>query len=186
MLRTYSACGVVLRRRNINESDRLLTIYSKSKGKITVIAKGIRKIRSKKAPHLELFNQIKMFVAKGRTFDIITEAVTLQSYSNIKKSLYQLAHAYLILEEVDKLCPEHAENPQIYAHLINILEILDSQENLNPDLLVYEFTHSLLWELGYLPKSRYLPEGSLNSFVMSIIEKRLNSLHLLTKISNIL
>lgn len=186
MSRTYSTVGIVLRRRNINESDKLITFYSKYKGKITAIAKGVRKIHSRKAAHLEIFNLIHAYLVKGRSLDIITEVITIQSYPNIRISLKRLSRTYLVLEEIDKLCPEGMANIQIFNELLKVLEHLNAEENTNFDLIIYNFTHKILWELGYLPEKTYLNQVKLDNYMMSIIEKQLNSNKLLTKINNIL
>lgn len=47
-LRTYSSEGIVLSRKNYGEADRILVILSKNFGKLSLLAKGIRKIKSKK------------------------------------------------------------------------------------------------------------------------------------------
>jgi len=66
--RLYRTEAVILRRSDIGEADRLLTCYTPTRGKIRVIAKGARKITSRKAGHIELFIHSALLIAKGKTW----------------------------------------------------------------------------------------------------------------------
>ena len=72
--RTYRTEAIVLRRKDIGEADRILTLFTPGAGKVRAVAKGIRKPRSRKAGHLELFTCAKLLLAVGRDLDIITQA----------------------------------------------------------------------------------------------------------------
>jgi len=79
-MRSYKTEGIVLKRINYGEADRILTIYTKRHGKIRAIAKGVRKLTSRKAGSLELFNNVVLFLVKGKNLDIITEAQTVDLF----------------------------------------------------------------------------------------------------------
>ena len=72
--RSYSSDGIILSRKNYGEADRILIVLSKNFGKLSLLAKGIRKIKSKKRGHLEIFSKIKFSAVKGHGFDLMTEA----------------------------------------------------------------------------------------------------------------
>ena len=69
--RVYRTEAVVLRRQDLGEADRLLTVYSLDRGKLKVVAKGVRRPTSRKAGHLEPFTRVKLLLARGRELDII-------------------------------------------------------------------------------------------------------------------
>ena len=77
MIRSYKATAIILKRTNFSEADRLITIFTKKHGKLTLIAKGIRKLTSRKKGHLELFTLAQLQIAKTKSIDIITEAATV-------------------------------------------------------------------------------------------------------------
>ena len=58
--RQYRTRGIVLRRRDFDEADRLLTVLTRDRGKLTLLAKGARKISSRKAAHVDLFKQVEL------------------------------------------------------------------------------------------------------------------------------
>jgi len=64
--KTYSSEGIILSRKNYGEADRILTVFSKNYGKVTLLAKGIRKLISKKRGHLEIFSEVKFSAVSGK------------------------------------------------------------------------------------------------------------------------
>ncbi|MBI2622470.1 DNA repair protein RecO, partial [Candidatus Microgenomates bacterium] len=73
-MRSYRAEGIILKRTNFGEADRFLTVFSKRHGKIKILAKGVRRITSRRGPNIELFNLATLYIHKGRHLDILTEA----------------------------------------------------------------------------------------------------------------
>ena len=87
MSRSYTAEAIILKRTNFDEADKIITFLSKYKGKFTAIAKGVRKIASRRSPNLELFNKVKGHFASGRNLDVLTEVETVHTFKKIKESL---------------------------------------------------------------------------------------------------
>src|SRR4030042_4526114 len=104
--RTYQTDAVILRRRNWGEADRILTLFTPLRGKIRVRAVGVRKPASRKAGHLELFHRATLFLAKGRDFDIVTQAETLEAYPRLREDLARSEAASHAAQILDRLSPE--------------------------------------------------------------------------------
>lgn len=182
MFRTYKIEGIVIKRINFGESDKLVTVFTKNQGKIVLLAKGIRKINSRKSPHLELFNHISAFVAKGKSWDYITEARAIQVFQGVSTHLEKMAYVYRISEEVDFLCPEKEINNEIYILLLQTLKQIDVSGETKINAILIYFTHSLLWFLGYLPRGKIMESSQLDIYLMEIMERNLKSNVLLTKL----
>ncbi|HEX9029302.1 MAG TPA: DNA repair protein RecO, partial [Anaerolineales bacterium] len=75
--RSFRVEAIVLRHQDWGEADRLLSLYTPDMGKVRTIAKGVRKMRSRKAGHLEPFTRSSLLMARGRDMLIITQAETL-------------------------------------------------------------------------------------------------------------
>lgn len=181
--RSYKAEGIVLKRNNFNEKDKLITIFTGNFGKLAVLAKGIRSIHSKKAPHLELFTHVSFFAAVGRNLDIVTEAYTLESYSNLRKNLEKVAYTYSIAEILDRLCAERQEHKNIFEILIITLRKINDNENNKIKAIIDEFIINTLWELGYLVRGKILTGQDINRYLEEVMEKNLKSDSLLTKLT---
>lgn len=104
----------MLRRKDIGEADRVLTLFTPERGKLRVAAKGIRKPRSRKAGHLELFTRTSLLVASGRDLDIVTQAQTVDAYRPLREDLLRGAYAAYTVELLDRFTPERQENGDLY------------------------------------------------------------------------
>jgi hypothetical protein len=118
--------AIVLRRRNWGEADRILTLFSAQRGKFRAKAVGIRKPRSRKAGHLELFMRSMLLVARGRELDIVTQAETLEAYRPLRDDLLRSAAASYVAEMIDRFSPDESGSPAAFALLDQTLQALCS------------------------------------------------------------
>lgn len=123
--RQYRTHGLILRRRDYRDADRILTVFTPNYGKLELIAKGVRKTTSRKAGHLELFAHCSLLVAQARTWDIITEAVTVESFSGLRMDLDKIARAGYLCELVDCFTESEDENQLLWDLLLVTLSELD-------------------------------------------------------------
>jgi DNA repair protein RecO (recombination protein O) len=142
--------AIVLRRRNWGEADRILTLFSAQRGKFRAKAVGIRKPRSRKAGHLELFMRSMLLVAHGRELDIITQAETLEAYRPLRDDLLRSAAASYVAEMIDRFSPDEAGSPAAFALLDQTLQALCVAPT--PQLVLRHFDLSLLEIMGYRPQ----------------------------------
>lgn len=170
-LRTYSSEGIVLARKNYSEADRILVVFSKHFGKLTLLAKGIRKIKSKKRGHLEIFSKIKFSVAYGHGFDIMTEAETINDFAGVRLNLNKISLAYYFCEVVNKITHEDGRASTVYNLLSTALEQLEKQSELKK--LRLKFIYDLLIEMGYWPENKKMIDADI--VLESVIEKKLSS-----------
>lgn len=172
-MRTFKTTGIVIRRKNIGEADRILTIYTKDMGKLQVKAKGVRKITSKRASHIEPLNIAVMTLYKGEGMHVLTEVEATNSHNTIKSNLSRVGMAYHICELIDSLCPEGQEQPEIYDLLEQMLQDLGSKEKVGEAIHAFEI--NLLTALGFTTSSHDLTGSKASIFIESILEKKLKS-----------
>lgn len=151
--RLYRTHAVVLRRRDFKDADRILTVFTPNYGKLELLAKGIRKTTSRKAGHLELFSHSALMVAKGRTWDIVTEVVGVESFPAIRTDLDKISQANYIGELVDCFTESGDENQPLWDLLILTLQELNQlppgQDGL---MLLHWFEMHLLSLVGFQPQ----------------------------------
>jgi DNA repair protein RecO (recombination protein O) len=148
--RIYHAEAVILRRRDLGEADRLLTVYSREHGKLRHIAKGVRRPQSRKAGHLELFNRVRLLVARGRDLDIITQAEAIDSYPRIHADLLLVGYAGYAIELLDHFTVDAEQNANLYRLIVGALERLDQGEV--PVSVIRHYELRLLDEVGFRPE----------------------------------
>jgi DNA repair protein RecO (recombination protein O) len=149
-VRLYSSEAIILRRHDFGEADRILTIMTPELGKLRVIAKGVRKITSRKAGHVELFTRVKLLLARGRNFDIVSQAETIEPYRPLREDLLRGSYAHYLSELIDVFAQEGSEDSALYDLLANGLAWV--AEAPTPALAARYFEMRLLTLTGYRPQ----------------------------------
>lgn len=167
-MRNYKTEGIIIKRINYGEADRILTVFTKHHGKLKVLAKGVRKINSRRGPNVELFNQVILFLHKGKVWDIVTEAKTVNSFKDLRKDLRLVSLAYQAAELVDKLTREGEKQKEVFTLLSDYLNDIYH-------LSLQKFKVKLLGILGFLPRDKRFELGDIDSYIESIIEEKLVS-----------
>jgi len=148
--RSFRVEAVVLRHADWGEADRLLTLYTRERGKVRAIAKGARKIRSRKAGHLEPFTRVTLQLARGHDLLIVTQADTLDAYLPIHENLVKTGHAAYVVELLDRFTYEDdTENYNIFCLLTEALSRIAKEAD--PWLASRYYEVRLLDLLGYRP-----------------------------------
>ena len=149
--RSLRVDAVVLRHIDYGEADRLITLYTRQWGKMRVLAKGARKIASRKAGHIEPFTHVTLQLAKGREMHIITQADTVDAYLPLRDDLILTSQASYIIELLDRFTYEdEAENSTIFRLLTETLARLASKTD--PWLVLRYYEMRLLDQLGFRPQ----------------------------------
>jgi DNA repair protein RecO (recombination protein O) len=180
-MRSFKTEGIVIKRRNFNEADRIITVFSKSKGKINIKASGVRRITSRRSSHIELLNYSVFSLHKGKMMPVLTEVESLQNYSLIKNDLKRVGLAYHICELVDGLCAENQENYHIFDLLTKTLSRLSNEENLQE--LIYNFEIELLTILGFYTPVKQEARVNTKFLIENILERKLKTRQILHQLS---
>lgn len=170
-LHSYSSEGIVLSRKNYGEADRILIVFSKNFGKLSLLAKGIRKIKSKKRGHLEIFSKIKFGAIKGNGMDIMTEAETINDFAGVRVNLNKITLAYYFSEVINKITHEDGNPSIVYSLLSKSLLELENETELKK--LRLNFIYNLLTEMGYWPKGEKIVDADI--VLDDVLERKINS-----------
>lgn len=169
--RRYSSEGIVLSSRKYSESDRILSIYTRDYGKVDVIAKGVRKLKSRKRGSLEVFAHVKFAASRGKGLDIITEVEMITSFNEFRKNLKKTSVAYFFVETVNKLTKVDEANFELFDLLLGYLK--DLEGNMKLKALREEFVEEILVLTGYWPIGKTLKRH--DKFLETVVERRMNS-----------
>ena len=112
--RTLRVEAIILQHSDWGEADRILRLFTREQGKLRAIAKGARKMKSRKAGHLEPFMRSKLMLAKGRDMWIVTQAEVIDPYTSLRENLELTARAAYVIELLDRLTYEEGQNWQLY------------------------------------------------------------------------
>ncbi len=148
--RTFRSEAIVLKRTDFGEADRLLTLYSREKGKIKAVAKGARKPQSRKTGHVELFMRSQFLFAQGRDLAIITQAEMVDGYEALRGDLVRTTYAAYAGELLDRFTVENDRHTGIYKLLADALGWLANTDDLMLAARYYELR--LLSLTGFQPQ----------------------------------
>ena len=118
--------GIVLTRVNYQEADRILTLLTTDQGKLRVIAKGVRKIKSKLAGGVELFSESELSVIRGKgEVGTLVSSRLIKHYETIVKDIDRTMYAYEFLKVMNKITEDNAEQ-EYYQVTSDVLAALDN------------------------------------------------------------
>lgn len=153
--RVYRVHALVLRRRDHGDADRILTLFTPDRGRLEVIAKGVRKTTSRKAGHLEPFTHDSLLLAQARTWDIITEAVTVESFRHLREDLDAISRAGYMIELVEAFSESDDDHHPLWDLVLAALRELDAsaagEQEFDRSVLLNWFALHLLSLMGFQP-----------------------------------
>lgn len=145
----YSSKGLVLRNRDYLEADRLVTIFTEKYGKISAIAKGVKKAKSSLRACTQPFCYSEFFLRRGKSLDAVSQGQTLDFFGNIRENMDAVMYLLYITEILDKVLPERQPYPELLACAVKIIKIIDAKGP-RPLWLRY-FEAQVMKELGFEP-----------------------------------
>jgi len=148
--RSFRVEAVVLRHSDWGEADRIIGLYSREAGKLRAIVKGARKLRSRKAGHLEPFTRVQLMLARGRDLLIVTQVETVNAYLPLREDLDRIAQASYVIEVLDRFTYEEGQNRLVYGLLVDTLTRLAENDDFFLAVRYYEL--QLLDLLGFRPE----------------------------------
>jgi DNA repair protein RecO (recombination protein O) len=146
----YSAEAVVLRKVDYGEADRILTLFTRERGKLPAIAKAVRRAKSRMSGQLDVFSHGQMQLAEGRRMDVVTQFQRITRSDGLAADLPRGAAAAVVVEVADKVLEERHPQPELFEVVIGAIDHL-SDPSVSARLELCDFLMRVLGELGYTP-----------------------------------
>jgi len=160
MHQRYRTKGIFLKKKNQGEADQLFTIFTEQFGKIEVLAKAIRKITSKLRSGADVFYFSEIEFIQGKRFKILTDALVIDKFNNIRQSSRYLATATATVELADSFITKDEKDAEIWRLLLDVFQRVNLTQSLNhstTQALFYYFLWNFLATLGYPPELHHCP-----------------------------
>lgn len=122
--------GLVLNKKDINDSDIYVTLFTQEYGKITAVAYGIRKSKKRSIISLSPLSLSEMTISKKGEYYNIVEMDLIKNYKNIIKDIEKLEISLYILSSVDKIFEIDFQENEFYDKLIEILDYIENIDKL--------------------------------------------------------
>lgn len=146
----YKCEGIIIRTTDYGETNKVVTIYTREKGKVGVMARGAKKPNSRLSAVTQLFTYGTFLFQKSSGLGSLQQGETVQSMRRIREDIFLTAYASYITELLDKGTDNNESNPflfELYYQTMNYLS-----EGIDPDVLTNIFEVKMLNVLGLYPE----------------------------------
>ncbi len=175
MNRTLKTEAIVLRKRSLPNQDKIITLFTLETGKVTAFAKGIKKITSRRLPHIQTANLIQTILYKKQDRFYLQESQLISGFSAIKNDRIKLQDLYVILFILERMLPENQKETSVYVLLKKFFIELSKSEG-PTDMLLNEYLNKLMRILGYSVEEKSFED--MKRSIESIIHEKIPDLHL--------
>lgn len=164
----------VLKKKILLEKDILIFFFSKEKGKIVVLAKGARKLTSRRISYLETGNLVDLILERRKEKIYLKEINLISGFYQIKNNFKKINILYNFFYILDKILPENQKEERIYNLAKNFfIEINNIDKNVNIESVLYKYLNQILINLGYLKKEEN--KEKLKEIFFEITNEKLSS-----------
>jgi DNA repair protein RecO (recombination protein O) len=141
--------AIVLKNMDYQEADKLVSVFSAVRGKIQVVARGVKKPGSSLRALVQPFCHVQLYLVKGRSMAVVTQGRMIDFYGNIRQDLFTAMQAVYMMELLDKALMDEVPLPKLFYSTHQVLRAMN--EGCVTPLLLRYFEVRLLVELGYTP-----------------------------------
>lgn len=145
--------GIVLKSINFGELDRIITLFTRKKGKIQVVAKGARKVGNRFGPALDCPAISNFMFYESRGMPVLSQAEIVECYREIGKKTDQWVFANYLLFTVDRCYEQEEPDERIFETILFYLDLSMKCENYS--ILSLKFRIDLIRFLGFLPRIQF-------------------------------
>lgn len=122
----YRTQGFILKKTDRGEADQILTIYTKDFGKLEILGKAIRKIKSKLRSGADLFYFSEIEFIQGKAYKTLTDAILIEKFKNLRNDLTRLEIVNQIAQVLDNLIRGQEKDDQVWNLLEEIFKKLNN------------------------------------------------------------
>lgn len=145
--------AIVLRSMRYGEADRILHLYTPNRGRISGIAKGVRKTRSRFGGRLEPYFRIRLILHEGRSeLMTVTSAETIATHGGLRDHAVAIDTAGRACDAVSRLFEPSDPHPEVFHLLGNLLALLDTRPERAGVATSLAFRLKLLLAAGLAPE----------------------------------
>jgi len=167
--RSLKTEAVVLKKKDLLNKDVLISLFTQGLGRLTIFAKGVKKITSRRSPHLQTGNLINVLVSHKNDHYYLQESQILSGFSELKKEEKKVKQLYAFLFVLDRLLPEQQKETKIYNLTKNFL--IDLTKLTKSEVILDDYLIEIMKLMGYLDKK--VSKAELKSLIEEIINEKI-------------
>ncbi|OGK38322.1 DNA repair protein RecO [Candidatus Roizmanbacteria bacterium RIFCSPHIGHO2_12_FULL_41_11] len=170
MSATIKTEALILKKNALLRKDVLVTLFTQEKGKLRVVAKGLKTLTSRRSPHVQTGNLLEVIVSSGSRGYYLQTTNLISGFGLLKKEPFKLEYLYTYFFMLDRLLPEEQPEPVVYIQTKQLL--IDLSKSHRPHSFDFEqYVFMLLLRLGYIHEKK--PLNQLMRMVEEIIQEKI-------------
>jgi len=142
--------AIVLKHFPLGEADRVVTLCTPAAGKVRAVARGVRRVPSRLAGHLEPLTRSRVMIVRGKSLDSISSAETIASNLPLRQDLWRMTCGLYLAELTERLSVEEQANVPLYRLLEQGLAWIGTARDPEPALRYLELRALIV--TGYRPE----------------------------------
>ncbi len=143
-MKAYRVHAVVIRSKAFMEADRLVTLFSKEKGKIQAVARGARRPRNRFSGSTGVFTFGLFHLFGGKNLENLSSVEVLEPFGDLREDLDKIAYASYMAELVDKSLEDGQVQEEMFSLLLQAFYVLDAGVDLRRTARAFEIRMLLL------------------------------------------
>ncbi|NLU42828.1 MAG: DNA repair protein RecO [Firmicutes bacterium] len=165
--------GVVIRTRDLGEADRIVSLYTRERGKVRAVARGARRPRNRFASLAQVPIHGRFGVFQGKGLGTLSQGELITSFKTIRTDLVRTAYALLLAELYDHMMEEGEPAPELFRLLLSTLHVIDGSKHADLTKLFMAFELKFLLLMGYgLELDRCVKCGNEDGLIKWISSKQ--------------
>lgn len=161
--------AVVLKKKDLLNKDVLISFFTQDLGRLTVFAKGVKKITSRRSPHLQTGNLINILISNKNDQYYLQESQLISGFSELKKIDNNVKQLYSFLFVLDRILPEQQKETKIYN--LTKFFLIDLSKSPKSNTIIVEYLTKAMKLMGYLDKN--ISQVELKSLIEEIINEKI-------------
>lgn len=148
----YRTKAFVLAKNDLREADQVFDVYTQDFGRLKILGRAIRKIKSKLKAGIEVFYLSEIEFIQGRIYKTLTDSIVIDKFGGLRNDLVRRGSAHRIAELIDILVHDQEKDEEVWNLLeetLNILNSCDLKDEWTSDIIYYSFLWNFFSLSGY-------------------------------------
>lgn len=146
----YKVEGIVIRNMDYGEGNKIISLYTRETGKMSVMARGAKKLKSRHSAITQLFTYGQYVVYKAGQMGTLNAGEIIDSHHKLRENLHAAAYSSYLAEMFEKLTGDMEPNPALFEQLLAALKAIEA--NKEPSVIIHIMEMKMLALSGYLPE----------------------------------
>lgn len=142
--------GIVVRSIDYGEGNKIITVFSKEAGKISMMARGAKKIKSRHSAIAQMFTYGEFIGFKTGSMGTLSNGEIWNAFQGLKEDIHKTAYASYLMEMTDRMLGDNERNAPLFEQLIAALEAMDGDKD--PQVVTHIYELKMLQVAGYMPE----------------------------------